>query len=240
MCCCYCSYHGLINLKYDNHTAKTTPAKRLVMEKSISVREAVRQLHANAYLEEYQVGTQWASLRVPSPSDVPPCHCYWLELAWPHDLLGQMGTVSGVRPRVESTAMELISPDSTWEEIAEPYWDIYQLQRLPRGSHYKEGTEEHLCQEVLDSIKEHLWHKWPSTLLETEHKWRPADSHRPNPQAKFTAMHCATYEQFAATQWDLCKEALATTGHTHQCALAAMALLEEKIECMSHSLSDQH
>ena len=29
-CCCYFSYHGLINVRYENRTAKTVAAKRLV------------------------------------------------------------------------------------------------------------------------------------------------------------------------------------------------------------------
>ena len=65
---------------------------------------------------------------------------------------------------------------------------------------------------------------------------RLANTCRPNPKAEFAAMHCATYERFAATQWDSCKEALAIARHTHQCALVAATLLEEKIECMSCSL----
>ena len=55
--------------------------------------------------------------------------------------------------------MELICPDFTQEEITELYWDIYQLQRLPRRSCCKEGMEEHIHQEVLDSMKACLWHK---------------------------------------------------------------------------------
>ena len=112
--------------------------------------------------------------------------------------------------------MELISPDSTREEITELYWDIYQLQWLPRRSYCKEGTEKCIHQEVLDSIKECLWCKQPSALPEVEQKWRPANAHRPDPQAEFTAMHCATYEQFAAMQKASCKEALPLTRYAHQ------------------------
>ena len=140
---------------------------------------------------------------------------------------------------VEPTTMELISPDSTWEEIAELYWDVYQLQRLPTRSCCEEGMEQHLHQEVLDSIKEHLWHKWLSALLEAEQKWRPVNAHRPDPQVEFAAMHHATYEQFPAMQWDSCEEALALTRYAHQHALMAAAILEKKMECMSHSLSCQ-
>ena len=97
--------------------------------------------------------------------------------------------------------------------------------------------EEHICQEILDSIKECLWNKQPSTLLEAEQRWRLANAHRPDPQAEFAAMHHTTYEQFATRQWDSCKEALALTRYAHQHALVAVAILEEKMEWMSHSLS---
>ena len=136
--------------------------------------------------------------------------------------------------RAEPTAMELISPDPTQEEITELYWDIYQLWRLPVRSHCKEGMEEHIHQEVLDSIKEFLWHKQLSTLPEAEQKQRPANAHRPDPQAEFAATHCAIYEQFAAMQWDSCEEALALTRYTHQHTLVAVAILE------SHQYSGSH
>ena len=41
-CHCYCSYHALISLKYENHTSEITMAKRLVGEKGILVREVER------------------------------------------------------------------------------------------------------------------------------------------------------------------------------------------------------
>ena len=142
--------------------------------------------------------------------------------------------------RVEPTAMELISPDSTREEITELYQDTYQLQSLPRRRCHEEGMEEHIYQEFLDSNKEHLWYKWPSTLLEAEQKQRPVDACRPNPQAEFAAVQHATYEWFATTQQYSCEEALALARYAHQCTLVAVAILEEKMKWMSHSLSCQH
>ena len=56
------------------------------------------------------------------------------------------------------------------------------------------GTEEYLFQEFLDSIKEYLQCKQPSTLPEVEQKWRLADACRPNPQVEFAAIHHASYE----------------------------------------------
>ena len=57
------------------------------------------------------------------------------------------------------SAVEVISPDSTREEISQIYHDVYQLQRLPGKSPCDEEMEECLCQEILDSIKECLQHK---------------------------------------------------------------------------------
>ena len=119
--------------------------------------------------------------------------------------------------RVEPTTMELVSHDSTQEEITELCWDVYQLWRLPRRSRCEEEMEECICQEVLDSIKISLWCKQLSVLPEAEKKQRLADAHRPNPQADFAATHHATYEQFAAMQQDSCQEALALARYTPAC-----------------------
>ena len=54
--CCYFSYHGLINLHYENRMAKTTAAKRLARTQNSLVREAEWQLDADAYLQEQR---QW-------------------------------------------------------------------------------------------------------------------------------------------------------------------------------------
>ena len=64
--------------------------------------------------------------------------------------------------------MELIFPESTREEIAEIYWDVYLLQRSHGELPCDEKTEEFLHQEILDSIKEHLWCKWDPALLGEE------------------------------------------------------------------------
>ena len=63
----------------------------------------------------------------------------------------------------EPTAMELATPNSTCQHIKDLYRDVYQLWRLPGRGWCKEATEEHLYKEILDSIKECLQLKWPST-----------------------------------------------------------------------------
>ena len=131
---------------------------------------------------------------------------------------------------VEHTAMELICPDSTWEDIADLYQDVYQLWRLPGRSHCKDGTEEHICQEILDSLKEHLQLKQLSALLEGEWVQSLAGALRPGPQAAFAVANCKAYERFAGADQDSCEDALAIMQDTHWRALVAAALLEEKIE----------
>ena len=64
---------------------------------------------------------------------------------------------------MEPSAIELICPASTREEIAESYWEMYQLQRSPAKLPCDGETEELLHQEIIDSIKECLWNKWVPT-----------------------------------------------------------------------------
>ena len=137
-CCCYCSYHRLVNLKYmTTAKQKTATPKRLAMEKSISVREVERQLDADTHLEEYQ---WW----VPGRLLQGFLHQMFLHATATsqseHDHVIHWGRREPSVEwdlRVESTMMELISPDSTRKETAELYWDVHQLWRLP--SHCKEG-----------------------------------------------------------------------------------------------------
>ena len=53
--------------------------------------------------------------------------------------------------------MESINPNFTWEEIQGLYQEVYKLQRLPGGSHCEVAMEEQLQEEILASIREHLW-----------------------------------------------------------------------------------
>ena len=68
-------------------------------------------------------------------------------------------------------------------------------------------------------------------------RWSLVGTPSPSPQARFIATNCANYERFMAGKEDSCKEALAMVGAAHQWALAAVALLEDTIERLSHSLS---
>ena len=128
--------------------------KRLVNERKISVRETEWQLVTNAYLGEQW---QWASSGLH--------HEYLCQQMFSHATVtsqsehnhaicwGRREPLMEQDLGTEPTTMELICPDSTEEDIADLYWDVYQFRRLLRRGHCKEGMEEHICQEILDSIK---------------------------------------------------------------------------------------
>ena len=95
---------------------------------------------------------------------------------------------------VEATTIELICPTSTREEITEIYWDIYQLRRLPGKSPCDGEMEELLHQEILDSIRECLWHKWAVAPQGEESGQHPTSSPKCDPQADYVTKNHATYD----------------------------------------------
>ena len=66
------------------------------------------------------------------------------------------------------------------------YHDVYQLQRLPGKINCDEEMEAHIYQEILDSVKEHLWHKQLSAFLGKEPRQSPAGIPRLTSQAEFS------------------------------------------------------
>ena len=67
---------------------------------------------------------------------------------------------------VEPSAMDVIGPETSQAQIRVIYDEVYQLHRLPGRSPCNEGTGERFCQEILDLVKECLWHRWGSTQPE--------------------------------------------------------------------------
>ena len=110
--------------------------------------------------------------------------------------------------------MELTKPDSSWEDIMDLYHNVYQqlvsqcvsAEEVARLMLCDEEMEVHIHQETLDSVKEHLWHKWFSALPGEELRWIPAGVPRLNPQANFQARN---HDRFMNVRQDSCKEALA-------------------------------
>ena len=138
---------------------------------------------------------------------------------------------------MEPTTMEVISSESSLQEIKDLYWEVYQLHWLHRRGEFDEAMEDLIQQEILDSVKECLWCKLSSALPEAKPRQSLADIPRLDLQAEFNPSTCATYDRFMGYKQDSCKEALAMARDAHQLALVAAALLEDKIKSLSHSLS---
>ena len=153
-----------------------------------------RQLDANVYVEEHL--------------ELVPCglhHQFLLQRMFLHaEAMGQKEYDCAIHwgwqepspwdLEAEPSALELICPKSTMEEITEICWDVFQLWRSPGKLPCDGETEELLHQEILDSIKEHFWHKQVPTLLGGELSWHPASTPRHDPQANYSAQNCANYD----------------------------------------------
>ena len=137
----------------------------------------------------------------------------------------------------EPSTVDLIGPETSQAKIRVIYNDVYQLQRSPRRSPCDEETREGIFQEILDSVKECLWHRQVSAQLEEELRQSPTSASKMDTQAEFRARAHATYDHFNNMWWDSCEEALAMVRDAHQWALVAAALLEENIEQLSHSVT---
>ena len=126
--------------------------------------------------------------------------------------------------------VKLVGPKSTREEIRGVYNEVYQLWRSPSKSPCDAETEESICQEILESVKECLQFRQDHAQLEERLRQSPAGASRPDPQAEFHDKMHATYDHFKDVREGSCEEALAVVWDAHWWALAATALLEEKIE----------
>ena len=235
------SYYRLINVKYENRTAKAAMAKRLAREKNISVREAEQWLDANVYLEEQW---KWMAGRLHheylcQQMFAPAATTGWSE----HDCAIHWGWRKPSPEwdlAVEPTAMELVHPNSTHEDIGDLYQDVYQLQRLPRRGQWENTTKKCLCEDILDSLKECLWLKQPSAQPQERHRQMPANITWPDGQLEFVVANPHIYEEFMALKEDSCEGMLAMVRDAHHQALAVAAKVEDKIERLSHSITQQH
>ena len=82
----------------------------------------------------------------------------------------------------EPTAMELVQSDSSLEDTADLYY-VYQLLRLLGKIHCDEEMEAHICQEIMDSVKEYLSCKQLSALPGAEPRQSPADIPKLDPHS---------------------------------------------------------
>ena len=70
--------------------------------------------------------------------------------------------------QVEVPAIELLTHKTIWEEIMGIYHQVYQLKRNPREVPCSQDMEEETHIEILEMLKEHLWHRWGPTQPEEE------------------------------------------------------------------------
>ena len=130
-------------------------------------------------------------------------------------LPGPERTLAQMRPGGRTHCHGTLCPISTQEDIGDLYLDVYQLRRLPRRGQCEEAAEKCLCKDILNSLKEHLWLKWPSTQLEGECRQAPVNVTQPDPCLEFVAANCHMYEEFTAVKQDLCEGMLALVRDTH-------------------------
>ena len=128
----------------------------------------------------------------------------------------------------EPSVVELIYTNLMREDIAKIYWDVYQLQRLLGKMPCDTVTEECLHQEMLNSIKECLWHK--QDPAPPEESKCPASTPGMNPQADYSTQDCTNYDWLKDMTRGPCEEALAVARDAHWQVLAATVLLEDKID----------
>ena len=135
--------------------------------------------------------------------------------------------------------MDVIGPGISWAQMRVSYNKVYQLSRSPGRSPCNEETGEIICQEILDLVKEHLWHRWDSGQLEEESRQSPTGTRTPRmpAQAEFHARMQATYNHYRNMQWDLCEDALAVAWDANNQVLVAVAMLEDHIERPSCSVT---
>ena len=60
----------------------------------------------------------------------------------------------------EIPAIELLTHETTQEEIMGIYHQVYQLKRKPREEPCSQDMAEETCIETLEMLKECLWHRW--------------------------------------------------------------------------------
>ena len=148
---------------------KTATAKRLGEERGISVHEAEQRLDVNLFLDELP---RW------DPGGLH--HLYLYERMFAHmEAAGQRAqpwnppgppaaiTGNGISG-VEVPTLELLTQETTQEEAIALYHKVYQLKRSPREVTCSADAVEETSIEILETLKEHLQHRWGPTQPERE------------------------------------------------------------------------
>ena len=120
-----------------------------------------------AGLREYHCGVQWGHWQ-PSPER---------------------------NPQAGVSAMGLLTPEMTLEEILVLYQEVYQLKRDPGEVQCSADAAEEAHIEILEVLKACLWHRQGSSQLE-EPRWTP----RMQAEAKYYDQTWVTCDYFSFFQ----------------------------------------
>ena len=112
------------------------------------------------------MGVRQTALPLPPPEDVCPsgeCRVKRIQLGQAERLPSAHGR-AGCRPR--DPPVELVGYRTTWEDIFGLYQEVYQLRRTPGPVPGSPEVAEQTHQEILDSLRECLHHRWGSPQTE--------------------------------------------------------------------------
>ena len=136
----------------------------------------------------------------------------------------------------ETPAVEWVGYRTTHEEVFNLYQEIYQLKRTPGLVPGDQEVVDQIHQEILDSLKEHIWHRQSPTQLEETSGHR---SRKPA-QAEFHSWNMVNWNHFDCyqdRQKELQEEALRVDRDAHHQVLVAATLLEGHIVSLHLSVS---
>ena len=176
--------------------AKTTAAKKLVRETGVSVREVERWLNTYVFFDE-----------IPQCKSGGP-HCpYLLQRMFTqaentgqreYDHIRQRGhPQSMLKDACQVTsAVELVGYRTTHKEVFNLYQEVYQLKRTLGLVPGDQDVADQIHQEILNSLKEHIWCRQSPTQPEEPSGHR---SRKPA-QAEFLNQNKATWDHFGHYQ----------------------------------------
>ena len=132
---------------------------------------------------------------------------------------GHRQTLPQLNPEAGVPAVQLVGLDVTKEELLKIYLEVYKLHRLP-GSPPGEAV---ILEEVLSSLPNHQRCEEEEALSPTMQPCAKGP-----PSSRSSTPHCKRGN-------DPVERSLAMVNEARQKALAAVATLEEEIECLSHT-----
>ena len=142
----------------------------------------------------------------------------WKEAEW-IICQGCQQNMPQLNPEAGVPAVQLVGPEMTKEELLELYLEVYKLHRLPGSP----PGELAILEEVLSSLPDHQ---------RCEEEKAPAATAQPHPEGSHSPRSGAPHR---GRKDDSVERSLAMVCEAHQKALAAVTILEEEIERLSHT-----